>query len=949
MRAALDSEYAPPEDELSSDFKSAMMSDYERKGPKRPTNLLPIIREVNESERRRAAPNNDDLGFEYGVDTDDAMERALNSDYDPQRRSIPQRQGLHQRQDSHQRQGVPQREDHLQRQAVTKPLSQSTPPRVARPAAQNNLSMISSDSMRDRDVPVLLSSVYDGSDNDAAPYMYVPRDQASPLNKNEGHPQQRDYNYPPQDDVELGPGEQDEYYRNEGYEDGDGDADDDRSNENDENDGSAEEEDGDNYRRYSDSDSNAHKKRRLDAQELEKPIIYEVPVEDFPTIAWNDGFSGEVANIEQDLELTESESDYASDDSVMEIIDDSDSDSDFETAQADNEYKPSSSGPGLDDGSSSSDSDSDEPKSFQDDDDEDADFEGSEAELSDDDVPMLGSVAEIRKGRPRRARIPTLREYLGERIEYKALGKRELLTAVDVRMVEEPERLPRRRARRRRVQQTSAGSAVGEVGGGFEQSNQNAEDINVNVYDSARRAFRDRTVAKSLNGNDFVQYYNKEDEAVPHVFQQLLFGSERSPLRCFVLRIEPSGTYHSPAEDNKASTFVVWQGTCDVNLNSTEFGLSKGRACIAPRSNDLFINNNSESDVFLFMCEVNNAELADMLPRDAQSMVSMFHAPTSDEDEDGSRTHDYSGGDGLSYDAGPNVEYDSGNNDSGAGKRASDSKASSESGISSNAEISDNMRRMLDSTADVNDPDVQQGAPQSDLELTAPSMEPYMDSNVPNTKVLRETSPRYDYNSTDDSLAAALLDDDKTPENLTPTEQIVQRIALKVGERRSALLRERLVGNTTPENVNKNRVGFLQSPRNNIRNAPITQQTPRASQDVPLGSASHRAVPSPFLDSSPFRKQDEFIRSPSRPAVGLSPIRGVSSLRSPLREPPIQLFPNAAPRRSSLEEVQLAREPSDTIDLDNVTEEHQLDLSVMRPTIPERNPRDMLDALRDLF
>lgn len=968
MRAALDSEYAQPDNEPTSDFKSAMMSDYERKRPKTDTNPLPNIMRNIEVRPRGIAAVDDDLSSEFGGDDGSAMERALDSAYSPQRQDQRQELRHGQRQTGRQRQQQSQRRSQQQadrqnlresirerqRQDIAPPVTQSTPPRFVDPAAQNNLSPISSDPMRDRNVPVLLSSVYD--EEDGRPPMYLPRDQASSLNfyENRNNYPRDDFNHLPNDDIELGPREGEDHRGYRGYEGGDANDDNDDDNSND----GIDDESGDSNRYSLDSDSNPHKKRRLDAQELEKPLIYEVPVDEFPAIVWNDGFAGQVANIEQNLELTESESDYSSDDSVMEIINDSDGDSDFESAEADKEYEPPS-GPELDEGNSSSDSESDEPRSFQDDDDEDADFEDSEAELSEDDIPMLGSVAEIRKGRPQRTRVPTLRNYLGERIEYKAVGKRELLTAIDVRMVEEPEKQPRRRARRRKVQQSSAGSAIGDIGGGFELSNQDAEDINVNVYDSARRAFRDRTVAKSLNGNDFVQLYNKENDPVPNVFQQLLFGSERSPLRCFVLRIEPTGIYYSPAEDNKASTFVVWQGTCDVNLNSTEFGLSKGRACIAPRSNDLSVKNNSESDVFLFICEVNNAELAEMLPRDAQSMVSMFHAPSSsEEDEGGYRSHGSDGGDdGQSFDAGPNVDDDA---DSGAEQPPSESQPS-ESQFSPKPEISDNMLQMLDSRAGSDDGADQQQYNRRPYDFvtdrTAPSLQPYMDSHVPNTKVPREDDPNDDI-STDESLAAAMLDNDETPENLTPTERIVRNIALKVGERHRALLQAR--SRNTPDNAHKSTDEFLRSPQNVMRaDHQQQQETPRASQEVPLGSVANRAVPSPFLDLPGGTPQlNQFMRSPLRPPTEFSPFRGLSPLQpplqgmSPLREPPVQLFPTVRerpPLYSPAEGSEYSRDGSESIDLDNVKEEHSLDLSIMRPTMPERNPLDMLNAIQDLF
>lgn len=382
--------------------------------------------------------------------------------------------------------------------------------------------------------------------------------------------------------------------------------------------------------RYSelDSNSNSERLRPRDPHEIEGPLIFDVPVSEMPNIDWGaDDVDIDGQFLEQQLEHSESESDEESDaGSVAEIIDDS-SDDDatyLNSTEVEKEWNPNLAmqeirGNVLSDDSSDSDDDRVEALT-------ESEGESDTNDCVDSDADIVESVSVARRNRGKRNRIPRVNFWLGERIEYERLGKRELMTAIDVHRVEPPKKTYRKR-RSHRQKRTAQTQIFDEL-----EANADQKVVMVPVFDTASREWRDRTVARSIAGLDFAPVLAEDGARIPMVTRCVLFGGKQdsAPLRLCVLRIEPGGVFSSSAEQNKASTFVVWRGKCTVHLNNHEFDLMKGMACLVPRGNDFFVDNGggdrlSTGDVFLFITEINaeaNPELADAMAKDAQSMIS---------------------------------------------------------------------------------------------------------------------------------------------------------------------------------------------------------------------------------------------------------------------------------------------------------------------------------------
>lgn len=378
-----------------------------------------------------------------------------------------------------------------------------------------------------------------------------------------------------------------------------------------------------------DSDTESARLRPRDPHEIEGPLIFDVPISEMPNIDWGaDDVDVDGQFLEQQLEHSESESDEESDaGSVAEMIDDrSDDDTTYlnSSTEMEKEWGPD---PAVEDthakvlSDDSSESDDDRVEALT-----ESEGESDTNECVDPEADIVESVSAARRNRGKRNRIPTVKFWLGERIEYERSGKRELMTAVDVRRVEPPIKAYRKR-RSYRPRRTVPTQLFDEL-----EANADRKEVMVPVFDTASREWRDRTVARSISGLDFAPVLAEDGARMPMVTRCVLFGGKQdsAPLRLCVLRIEPGGVYSSAAEQNKACTFVVWRGKCTVHLNNHEFDLMKGMACLVPRGNDFFVDNGggdrlSTGDVYLFITEVNaeaNPELADAMARDAQSMIS---------------------------------------------------------------------------------------------------------------------------------------------------------------------------------------------------------------------------------------------------------------------------------------------------------------------------------------
>lgn len=344
-----------------------------------------------------------------------------------------------------------------------------------------------------------------------------------------------------------------------------------------------------------------------------EPEVHELPASDVEAIDFaSEDVEVPLGVLHQQLEYSESESDDESDvGSIAEMIVD---DGNGEEA-VDAEFDAASVSSGTLDTSS-------------DDERHDA-ITTSESEYMDSDVDVDLDVATARRTHPQRHRVPSLKFWLCERIEYAIEGKLDLPTARDVRYVDMPEKRyrPRRRYTRRRNPLLPPLDAEEE-----EVQRTQHKAVNVPVYDPERQAWDDKTVARSISMFDFKPVKDDAGIEVPQVSRHVMFGNERSsPVRIYLLKIEPGGHLTYEAEEHKACALLVWFGECQVLMNRHEFELLRGMTCLVPRGNDLVIDNvcgsdeSAGNDAILFVYEVDankNPSLADALVNDTRSVMS---------------------------------------------------------------------------------------------------------------------------------------------------------------------------------------------------------------------------------------------------------------------------------------------------------------------------------------
>ena len=377
----------------------------------------------------------------------------------------------------------------------------------------------------------------------------------------------------------------------------------------------------------SESDYGAYKRPKpREPLDIEEPIIMQLPLDEIPAINYTpDSIDIFPEYTRQELEHSESESESESDaGSVLDMIE-SDSDADSEEITGKEvEYEPD-----LDEidplyGTSGS-SDSNDERA-------DA-LDASESDYNDSDVDETVTVSKSRQDRPKRHRIPTLAFYNGERIEYEVTGKQKLLTAVDVRTVE----IPVKRYRKRRPYLRRNPLIP------MDSNDVQQKVVNIPVFDADKHEWERKTVARSISMFSFKPFRDSEGNKVPLITKYIMLGhADRSPVRIYLLKIEPGGLLTYEAEQHKACAILVWYGSCTVNLNSHQFELLKGMTCLVPKGNDLYIHNTNKTpetehdaqtetkstnsgDIILFVFEVDamaNPALADALTQDTRSVIS---------------------------------------------------------------------------------------------------------------------------------------------------------------------------------------------------------------------------------------------------------------------------------------------------------------------------------------